>query len=100
MATQELVEPQAEAIERFRHDLDGLIGAGRRVGLAVSGGPDSLALLALAAAARPGSIEAATVDHALRPEAKAEAEMVARVCRTLGVRAHFTVSVSCGTPRR
>jgi len=92
VATQELVEPQAEAIERFRHDLDGLIGGGRRVGLAVSGGPDSLALLALAAAARPGSIEAATVDHALRPEAKAEAEMVARVCRTLGV-PHQTLTV-------
>lgn len=92
MATQELVEPQAEAIERFRHDLDGLIGGGRRVGLAVSGGPDSLALLALAAAARPGSIEAATVDHALRPEARAEAEMVARVCRTLGV-PHQTLTV-------
>ena len=96
MATQELVEPQAEAIERFRHDLDALVGAERRVGLAVSGGPDSLALLALAAAARPGSIEAATVDHALRPEAKGEADMVARVCRTLGV-PHQTLTVTWAT---
>lgn len=85
MATVELVEPQSEAIERFRDDLDALIEPQLPVGIAVSGGPDSLALLALAAAARPGRVEAATVDHALRPEAKAEAAMVARVCRVLGV---------------
>ena len=48
------------------------------IGLAVSGGPDSLALLLLAAEARPLKVEAATVDHALRPESRAEAEMVAR----------------------
>ena len=85
MASQKLVEPQAEAIERFRADLDGLIDAQAPIGIAVSGGPDSLALLALAAAARPGLIEAATVDHALRAESSAEAEMVARAAKTLGV---------------
>ena len=53
--------------------------------MAVSGGPDSLALLLLAAAARPGLVEAATVDHALRPESRAEAEMVAEICQRLGV---------------
>ena len=53
--------------------------------MAVSGGPDSLALLLLAAAARPGLVEAATVDHSLRPESRAEAEMVAGVCRTVAV---------------
>ena len=51
-----------------------------RIGLAVSGGPDSLALLLLAAAERPGRIRAATVDHGLRPEARPEAEAVARIC--------------------
>jgi len=51
----------------------------------VSGGPDSLALLLLAAAARPGLVEAATVDHALRPESRVEAEAVAAVCERLGV---------------
>ena len=51
----------------------------------MSGGPDSLALLLLAAAARPGLVEAATVDHALRPESRAEAEMVAGVCERIGV---------------
>jgi tRNA(Ile)-lysidine synthase len=55
------------------------------LGLAVSGGPDSLALLLLAAAARPGKVEAATVDHRLRPEAAAEAKVVANVCASLGV---------------
>jgi len=53
--------------------------------VAVSGGPDSLALLLLAAAARPGLVEAATVDHSLRPESRAEAEMVAGVCKTVAV---------------
>ena len=85
MATKELVEPQAEAIERFRADLDALIDTQVPIGIAVSGGPDSLALLALAAAARPGLIEAATVDHSLREESAAEAEMVAKAAKTLGV---------------
>jgi tRNA(Ile)-lysidine synthase len=72
-------------VERFRGELDALIGSGARVGIAVSGGPDSMALLLLAAAARPGAIEAATVDHALREASRAEAEMVAQTCAALGV---------------
>jgi tRNA(Ile)-lysidine synthase len=51
----------------------------------VSGGPDSLALLLLAAEARPLMVEAATIDHALRPESRAEAEMVAQLCERIGV---------------
>lgn len=85
MATKELVQPQAEAIERFRLDLDALIDPQVPIGIAVSGGPDSLALLALAAGARPGLIEAATVDHALRQESRAEAELVAKAAKTLGI---------------
>lgn len=77
--------PAPELVDRFRRDLDRLIAPGARLGVAVSGGPDSLALLILAAAARPGLVEAATVDHALRPESRAEAEMVARVCERLRV---------------
>ena len=53
--------PDNLPVERFRADLDALIETGERIGIAVSGGPDSLALLMLAAAARPGEIEAATV---------------------------------------
>jgi tRNA(Ile)-lysidine synthase len=85
VATKKLFEPQPEAVGRFRGDLDALIAPEAAIGLAVSGGPDSLALLALAAGARPGLVEAATVDHALRPESRDEAEMVADVCKTLGV---------------
>ena len=51
-----------------------------RLGLAVSGGPDSMALLLLAHAVFPGKIAAATVDHGLRAEAASEAEYVARFC--------------------
>jgi len=53
---------------------------GDKLGLAVSGGPDSLALLLLAHDAFPDRIMAATVDHGLRPEARAEAEFVSAQC--------------------
>jgi len=75
--------PDPALLERFRADLDALSAPGQRIGIAVSGGPDSLALLLLAAAARPGLVEAATVDHGLRAESRAEAEMVARICAEL-----------------
>jgi tRNA(Ile)-lysidine synthase len=73
------------SIDRLRDDLAALTSAETRIGIAVSGGPDSLALLLLAGQARPGQVEAATVDHALRPESRAEAEMVAALCERLGV---------------
>jgi tRNA(Ile)-lysidine synthase len=77
--------PAATLVARFAADLDRLIDSEARLGVAVSGGPDSLALLLLAAAARPGKVEAASVDHALRPESRAEAEMVAELCERLAV---------------
>lgn len=72
-------------VERFRADLDALSAPDEHIGIAVSGGPDSLGLLLLAAATRPGLVEAATVDHGLRAESRAEAEMVAGVCSGLRV---------------
>jgi tRNA(Ile)-lysidine synthase len=42
-------------------------------------------LLLLAAAAYPGQVEAATVDHCLRAESKREAGLVASACHSLGV---------------
>lgn len=54
------------------------------LGLAVSGGPDSLALLLLASGAFPGRIAAATVDHGLRPESAAEARHVQEICGMIG----------------
>lgn len=59
------------------------------IGVAVSGGGDSMALLHLAAAhARAAGIgvEAVTVDHGLRPEAASEAQDVAAACAALGLR--------------
>ena len=58
----------------------------------MSGGPDSLALLLLAHAFKPGLIEAATVDHGLRAESAAEAADVAHICKRLGV-PHRTLQV-------
>ncbi|WP_407696274.1 tRNA lysidine(34) synthetase TilS [Sphingobium sufflavum] len=58
---------------------------GERFGVAVSGGPDSLALLDLAGTVLPGQVEAATVDHGLRVEGTAEAAMVAEWCATLAI---------------
>lgn len=81
--------PDPALIARFRADLEALTGEpptpARRLGVAVSGGGDSLALLLLAAAAYPGAVVAATVDHGLRPEAAAEAAGVAAICGRLGV---------------
>lgn len=91
--------PAAEARTRFAAELDALIEPEARVGIAVSGGPDSLALLLLAAAARPGRIEAATVDHGLRPESAGEAAMVAGVCAELDV-AHSILVADWPEPPR
>jgi tRNA(Ile)-lysidine synthase len=85
LASAKKPQPASEQIERFARDLAAVVPDGTSFGVAVSGGPDSLALLLLAAEARPGQVKAATVDHALRPESRAEAEMVAELCERLGV---------------
>src|SRR6185295_5845046 len=63
--------------------------------LAVSGGPDSTAMMVLAARWRaacenPPKLVAVTVDHGLRPESKREAKAVARLAKQLGIE-HRTV---------
>jgi tRNA(Ile)-lysidine synthase len=83
--------PEA-AVERFRSDLQRLIPANdARLGIAVSGGPDSLALLLLCSAAFPHQCSAATVDHQLRAESAAEAAFVAEICASHGI-PHSTLS--------
>lgn len=71
-----------KTVRRFADDVARLTGgvSADRVGIAVSGGPDSLALLLLAEAAFPGRIEAATVDHRLREASASEAQFVAGLC--------------------
>ena len=67
------------------------------LGVAVSGGPDSLGLLLLASAARSGRVKAATVDHGLRSESAAEAAQVAACCSEIGVPHEvLTVAVAPG----
>lgn len=68
------------------------LGAFRRIGLAVSGGPDSLALLLLAAdyARRhhqPERFTVYSVDHGLRPEAGDEVSFVLAMAAQYGLRA-------------
>jgi len=79
--------PSAELTARFRADLARIasIDGRERYGIAVSGGPDSMALLLLAKFALPGRVTAATVDHGLRPEAADEAAMVAGLCATMDI---------------
>ncbi len=82
------MQPPAELASRFAAAINHLISqptSDQKIGLAVSGGPDSLALLLLAHAAFPDRIVAATVDHQLRPEAADEAICVASLCAHMNV---------------
>ena len=89
--------PYAELVERFRERLDRLAPEGASVGLAVSGGPDSMAMLLLAHAAIPGRFEIASVDHGLRPEATAECSLVVAACEARNISCEvLKVSVSAG----
>lgn len=77
--------PPRALVRRFAEALSRLWPEDGRLGLAVSGGPDSLALLLLAEAAIPGRFEVATVDHGLRAESAAECAMVHGVCEARSI---------------
>jgi tRNA(Ile)-lysidine synthase len=87
-AEQAVRASEAKALFSGLENLRGLI-------LAVSGGPDSTALMVFAArwaksSKRAPKLIAVTVDHGLRAEAAAEAAAVKRLARRLGV-SHQTV---------
>ncbi|MGQ3099474.1 MAG: tRNA lysidine(34) synthetase TilS [Sphingopyxis solisilvae] len=73
-----------DSADRLAGDLRALAGADwhrLHYGVAVSGGPDSMALLWLMATVLPGQVWAATIDHGLRQGSDEEARMVASFCR-------------------
>ncbi|SOE16286.1 tRNA(Ile)-lysidine synthase [Hoeflea halophila] len=70
----------------------------RPLGIAVSGGSDSLGLLyGLAAILPPHKLVALTVDHGLRPASADEARWVKAQCKRLGIR-HETLTWQSGQP--
>ncbi|MGH7350266.1 MAG: ATP-binding protein, partial [Candidatus Rokuibacteriota bacterium] len=69
----------------------GMLRGGEAVLAAVSGGPDSVALLDVLCALREPlglTLTAVHVHHGLRPEADAEADAVRRLCARLGAACH------------
>lgn len=83
-------------------DLFAPLANARGILLAVSGGPDSTAMLLMAAqwtrrAARP-RVDVATVDHGMRAGSRAEADAVAALCQQLGF-AHHTLEWRGEKPR-
>lgn len=78
---------------RFAADWKAIWPGDAPVGLAVSGGPDSLGLLLLAHCVFPGAFMVATVDHGLRSESAAEARLVSAVCEARGI-PHETLAIS------
>lgn len=93
-ASDRTTPPASDLARRARAAFDILAGEEAAIGIAVSGGSDSTALLALVAdwaEAKGKHIAAATVDHGLRAEAKEEAASVAHLCAGLGV-THATLT--------
>ncbi|MGB3166274.1 MAG: tRNA lysidine(34) synthetase TilS [Alteraurantiacibacter sp.] len=83
MAGSTAIDPAL--VERFKAALDRLNPEGGKLGLAVSGGPDSMAMLLLAQQVIPGRFEVATVNHGLREEAAEECALVAAACEARGI---------------
>jgi len=82
-----VTDAQARTLAEVGARLIGLDGAAAPVVVACSGGPDSLALLALAVSSGLAPI-AVHVDHGLRPGSEAEAGVVAAHATRLGAAFH------------
>lgn len=83
-------EPGATELAELSGSLDAALGGALpgRIGVAVSGGGDSVALVLLMqrwAGPRGVQLDAATVDHGLRPESAAEAARAGELCTRLGI---------------
>ncbi len=74
------------------------LGTDEPFAIAVSGGPDSLALLLLAHQAYGARVRALTVDHALRPGSSDEAAGVGALCAARGI-PHATLAWEGDKPR-
>lgn len=74
-----------ELVTRFAAELERLNPSAGKIGLAVSGGPDSMAMLLLAHAAIPAGFAVATVNHGLRAAAADECALVLATCEARGV---------------
>ena len=86
------IAPGPVALDRFRAALQKLhVADSDRLLCAISGGPDSMALLLLAQQTIPDRLVAATVDHQLRRESSDEANYVHSVCQNLGI-PHVTLT--------
>jgi tRNA(Ile)-lysidine synthase len=85
---------ETDAVYRLGRQLETLAGPDWQrlsYGVAVSGGPDSMALLWLMVTLLPGQVRAATVDHGLRQGSAEEARMVAGFCE----RDHIPHAILC-----
>lgn len=91
---RDLPRPQAKlclGVARFLTRECGHAPAGATWIVALSGGPDSLVLLTVLAVLAPrlgARLEAAHLDHGLRPESAAEAAHVAAFCRQRAIPCH------------
>lgn len=89
--------PPGDPVFRVHAALDRLAGDMPAIGIAVSGGGDSIALMHMIAGwARGRRIMVATVDHGLRPDSAAEARQVGRAARALDL-PHATLLWQRGT---
>lgn len=84
-------------IESVQKSLNLLVSSGSRIGLAVSGGADSMAMLYILSELRPASdLFVLHVDHRLRPDSHLDAEFVVAASSELGIESSVLTGEDCG----